>query len=584
MKKFIIPVLLIIIIEGAFSQEEINPLPVYYTYSELLLAPPGQMDIGLYGFINPAVLAHVNGFDAFVVLSGEDPSFLPVTQWGLFGVLPGIGLGTINTLVTDDIWLTNSRVSIGFGTNALSAGLGYEWSTLDGESLDDAALLTYGILSRPSPYVSFGISGNVNLSWDEYEVAVELGLRPLGNDILTLFSDYAFTTCQEWDDILDGEMSVGLTARLPFLAGLYATGRYFPLSSHFSAGLKFSTGPMAATYQAHFDKDINFTHYSSGLRSGQSEPTLFEEILKDNFYLVLELSGYIDYQVRSLFFKPHTLLEILGTIQSAKTNPIIKGIVINTSGMYADREKLWEIREALKDFKSAGKKVVVYLEGANIDYYSFASIADKILCDPLSMISLDGYMMGMSYYKGLLEKAGIGFEELRILKYKSYYESFSRDSMSEAEREQSLEYINDLYEITKKEVCESRNISDSDYEKFVNEISLFSAREALDRKLIDGITRFKDIQEEVNGLEGREMYLIGPGSLPERNRPYSNEWGAKKRIAVVYALGICDLDSGMSTRQLADDIERASSDSSIKAVVIRVDSPGGSALAGDFMA
>jgi protease IV len=583
-KKIAFLFLCVTVLTGAYCQEDTATLPEYYTYADYLLAPPGQMDIGLYGFINPAILTHVHGFDMLLTLSGMDPELLPVEQWGFFSAMNGLGFGVYNTRLPGDQWLSRYRISSGFGTNAMSAGIGYEWTTGGSDAENSIHHLTYGLLSRPIPQLSFGLSGNVNTDLNGYEVAVELGIRPLGNNILTLFSDYAFTTCDEWEDIFEGEMSLGLVARLPFWEGFYLSGRYYPGDSSFSAGVKFSTGPATATYLAHFNDELEFGNYIGTVRTGLSEANGFEDALKGSSYMVLNLYGYIDYQVHSLFYKPNTLLEILGNIQTAKNDPIIEGIVVNTAGMYADREKLWEIREALKDFKSTGKKVVIYLEAANIDYYFFASIADKIICDPMSIVTLDGYMLGMSFYKGMLEKAGIGFEELRLFKYKSAYESYSRDKMSDLNREQSVEYIEGIYDYTKKEICEARGFSGEEYEKFVNEISFFTAEEALKYKLIDAVGRYTEVSEEINGIQGKVMNLIHPDSLPERNRPFSVEWGLKRKIAVIYAIGISDMESGIAVRHIVGDINRAAFDPSIKAVVIRIDSPGGSAVAGDVFA
>lgn len=581
MKKLCILLFLLYHISFVFCQAGI---PVYNRYTDYLLAPPGQIDIGLYGFINPAVLAHVKKFDTLFAFSGPSPDFTPVTEWGLFIAIPGLGFGTIQTKQPDNTWITKSRFSLGSGTSAFSVGIGYEWTNGGEETEKPDSLFTYGLLSRPIPYLSFGMSGYVNLALDRYEIAVELGIRPFGNDIITLYSDYALLNPGIWNDFLAGTASFGLTARFPFLKGFYLTGRFFPKTLDFSFGLKFSTGNAAATYLARLDNLIAFSRYTCSIRAGLREPNPFELMNKGKSYLLLDMNGYLDYQARFLFQKPHTLLSVISSIQEAKTDPAIAGIIMNTSGFYTDRQKLWEIREALLDFKSSGKKVVVYLESADMDMYLLASAADSIVCDPLGIINLQGYIMGMLFYKGLLEKAGIGFEELRLYKYKSAGELFSRNAMSEANREQMKAYIEDLYTYTLKEICESRGFSETDVNRFVNEISIFTAREALSNHLIDAVGRFEKAEEEVKKIEGREIKFIHPESLPERNRPYPVNWGGRKKIAVIYALGICDMDVGIAARHLAGDIDTACNDPGIKAVVIRVDSPGGSAIASDVIA
>ncbi|MBN2534588.1 MAG: signal peptide peptidase SppA [Spirochaetales bacterium] len=576
MKKIIILLFFLFYTFSTFSQEEAT---VYKRYTDYLLAPPGQMDIGLYGFINPAVLAYAHGFDALFAFSGPLPDFTPVSEWGLFMAIPGLGFGTIRTEQPDETWTGKYRLSFGYGTNALSIGLGYEWSDTDEDNL-----LAYGMLSRPLPYLSFGFSGYTNLAWDRCEIALELGIRPFGNDILTLYSDYALLNPGTWGDFLEGTISLGLVTRLPFLKGFYITGRYSPTTGDLSFGCKISTGNISPKFLAHLDDAVDFSRYTCSIRTGLCEPNLLEQIDKGNSYLLLTMNGYLDYQVRSLFYKSQTLLDVICSIQKAKTDTSIAGIIIDTSGFYTDRQKLWEIREALLDFKSSGKKVVVYLESADIDMYLFASLADSIVCDPLGVINLNGYILGMSYYKGLLDKAGIGFEELRLYKYKSANEQFSRKTMSDAQREQIEAYIEDIYTYTLKEIAGSRGIPEADLNRFVNEISFFTAQEALSNKLIDATGRFEKAKEAVKKIEGREMNFIYPGSLPELNRPYIVNWGSRKKIAVIYALGICDMEAGIGARYLASDIDTAGNDPAIKAVVIRVDSPGGSAIASDIIA
>jgi len=583
LKKLFILLLFFSIISSVYCQEE-DTVPFYNSCSEFLLAPPCTMDIGLNGYINPAVLAHANNFDTLFVLKAQNPLFTEVNEWGLFFALPGLGFGTLNTRISNDVWITKSRISSGFGSNILSIGFGYEWRSASEETVELDNLLTYGILSRPLSFLSFGLSGYKNLSQYGHEIVLEMGIRPFNSDILTLYSDYALLNTDEWDDILSGTASVGFAARIPSIKGLFLSGRFFPKNMNLSFGLKVSAGYMSGAYQTHLDNSFNFNNYTMSVRSGAREPNPLEQFEKKRYYLHIDLNGYLDYQSQSLFNRTITLLNIIKNIREAETDPTIGGILINTSGFYADREKIWEIRQALSHFKSTGKKVIVYIDYANIDLYFLASIADRIVCDPLGIIQLEGYLIGMSYYKNMLEKTGIGFEELRLYEYKSANESFSRTGMSEAQKKQIEEYLDDLYNYTQKSICEARSLTDTEYDRIINRISRFTPEEALKHRIIDAIEDFGNITEQIKQLEEKNMQLIPPDSLRSRNRPYNTEWGSRRKIAVIYALGICAMDTGITARYLKDDIAAAKDNPFIIAVVLRVDSPGGDALASDVIA
>ena len=186
--------------------------------------------------------------------------------------------------------------------------------------------------------------------------------------------------------------------------------------------------------------------------------------------------------------------------------------------------------------------------------------------------------------KETLKKIGVGFDEWRLFKYKSAVEMFSRDSMSDADREQNEEYIDDYYSLLKTEICEARNLSPEKFDSLVNEQAFFMAEKALENGLVDRINRLDKIDSIITNIEKKKKKIVEPSSLARYELPVDNEWGEKPRIAVIYALGVCAMDVGITARKLEKDIEKVMKDKKIKAVVLRVDSPGGSALASDIIA
>jgi protease-4 len=300
--------------------------------------------------------------------------------------------------------------------------------------------------------------------------------------------------------------------------------------------------------------------------------------------LKLNLSGAIKYQKYIFFDDSQTLSRILFDIDKATKDKSIKGIVINATGLASNREILWEIREKLREFKLSGKQVIMFLERGGISDYHFASIADKIIIDPQGMISLEGYILSRSFYKNMLDKLGIGFEELRYFKYKSAAESYAREKMSDADREQRQKLVDDWYEITKREVCESRKFTPEQFDSLVTGEMAYVPTLAIEKKLVDTVGRWVDVDKIVQSWDKSAGFTSNRG-LENDFKPFDDRWSdSRKKIAIIYAIGACAMESGIKARTLVNDVKAAMEDSSIKAVVLRVDSPGGDAMASDYIA
>jgi protease-4 len=321
-------------------------------------------------------------------------------------------------------------------------------------------------------------------------------------------------------------------------------------------------------------------------------------MIKERYYLEMNLRGSI-VERGSPFTGSHSLLGLLRMIKEAGDDPKFAGIAINASGLQAEGEVLWELMEALKEFKSHGKKVVMYIDMASFASYAFATAADRIVLDPEGFIEMSGVVVARGYFKGSLEKLGIGFQEIRLFTYKTAAETFSRDSLSDADREQYGTYIADLYQTIKQQVTEGRRITGDDFDRLIDEGFLFHARQSKERGLVDALGRWEDVKNIVKELEGSEKAFL-PYRLPFQDgvaemmgsalgeagikAPAPDRWGEPPTIALVYAIGGTSMDSGMSARKLSRDIEAAGKDQSVKAIVIRVDSPGGQAVAADYVA
>ena len=553
---------------AALGEQSFSP---YEAQSEFLLSSPAGMGMGLQGYVNPAMLAYVEQHETSFAWSAGSAT----GKWGLFTGFPHLGFGLIHRDLPGKN-LTDYRLSLAAGDRRASLGFAYGWSAGNRRHLGRENHLVSGALLRPSGYLSAGAAISATPDFSAREGALDLALRPLGDERLTLFAEGAMASKEVGGNTF---WSAGVACEL--LQGVALSARYFDNRS-IGLGLNLSLGNLGLQTQARFDRDRERTFSAHALRLGSHEPNFLSRRLgSQRQYLNLDLLGPIRHRRFVLFDRSHTLSSLLDLIDRAEKDPAIGGIAINLSGMRIDPEMAWELRSRLLGFKQGGKYVVAYLDRAFIRSYHFASVADRIVMDPAGTITLEGFVAGQTYVQGALEKLGIGFEEWRFFKYKSALEFLSRKDMSAADREQLQALIDDFYLLAREEICAQRGFDPEEFDRLVDEETLFLPQEALDKGLVDRLGRWDDIEDAIADLEGSERKLLEAAAY---RRPGDKGWGRKPRIAVVYALGVCAMDEGIKARRLAREIEAVADNSRIKAMVLRVDSPGGDALASDLVA
>jgi protease-4 len=549
----------------------------YHSTADLSLASPGALRVGLYGFDNPAMLTYLHQPDFEFVWTDAGGRWNDFRRWGMFTAFPNFGFGFVKTKV-GSFSVNDYRLALSVGNRDMSVGFGYGFSGGDRAAFDRRNVITLAALLRPDPHFSFGIIGNATTSGSRTEAAFDLGIRPLGNEVLTLFADYALLNTQS---LKQGSWSYG--AVVEALPGIRVTGRLF--STHaFAVGVSFSFGRVGISTQSTWDANSKHAYNTYALRLGAYDRTVLSKLMKKSHYVQMDLNGGMKYQRFIFFDDSNTLRSTLEAIKAAKEDETVGGIAINTSGMQINREMLWELREQLRDFKASGKKVIIFIDRLSIEEYQFATIADRIVLDPTGIIMLPGYVTGRTFLKGTLEKLGIGYDEWRLYRYKSANEVFSRDRMSEADREQRQKYIDDLYAQTRREIGEGRQFGAERFDQMVNDEVIFLPEEAVQKRLVDTLGRWTEVKAIVEKYAGENKGLVAAASLPRLNLPFDDVWGEPPRIAVIYALGVCAMDEGIKARTLVRDVEAAADDPRVKAIVLRVDSPGGDGMASDYIA
>jgi protease IV len=283
------------------------------------------------------------------------------------------------------------------------------------------------------------------------------------------------------------------------------------------------------------------------------------------------------------------LRDILYDLHHAQTDAKIKGIFLDFGsfpGGYATTE---EIRNALIEFKKSKKRIYAYGDSFSEKTYYLNSIADKLYLNPEGLLEFNGLSSEYTFYKGALDKLGIDVQVFRVGKYKSFVEPFTLDKMSAANRTQVSSYLNSIYQGYMRGIAKTRNLNLDSLLYFSNNLVITQSEDAVKHHLIDG-TRYRDevLEEIKNFTEVKKLEDIPFVSLSEYDemlkRPEAIS-GAK--VSVLFASG--DIVSGdgnkrsIGSDRLSASLREARLDKEVKAIVLRVNSPGGSALASDII-
>lgn len=287
--------------------------------------------------------------------------------------------------------------------------------------------------------------------------------------------------------------------------------------------------------------------------------------------------------------KPLGLNEILSNLKKASTDPKVKGIYLELSDIPAGHATVEEIRNALLGFKKQGKFIVAYSEAFSQKTYYLASVADKIYLNPAGDMEFKGMVGKVMFFKGLLDKIDVEAQVIRHGKFKSAIEPFTLDKMSAANKEQTLAFVSGMWNHILQGISTSRNISIEDLNLIADGFKIQSPEDAVQMKMVDKLL-YKD--EALDELKGRvsvkdvkDLKFMKLGKYA--NAPDTKKNTAKDKIAVIFASGNIISGEGDETNigseRISKAIRKARLDDKVKAVVLRVNSPGGSALASDVI-
>jgi protease-4 len=549
----------------------------YYSRNIFLRGTAGSYQIGLNGYANPANPKMQKSLNLQYYWASTNTNNYDVNDWGLFTSFRGLGFNVLRQQATGKS-VRDYNLNLSVGDYGASFGIGYTWSKGDITEFNRKKLLTLGMIFRPNRYLSISTVGNVSVESSALEGVVDAGLRPFGNSRITLFGDFAIQRKQKLKDM---PWSTG--ASIEAVYGLSLVGRYFH-DDIFTVGLTVNLGNFSFTGQSHFNSEQNRAFNTYGIRLGEFQPTFISAIGSNNYYFPMELKGKVAYQKFWLFdHDTHRFMDILNRLRYAAEDSRVKVIAINLSSIKIQPELAWEIRNELKKAKKSGKKIVAFIDNAGMTEYHIASVADVIMLDPEGMLFLEGYLLGRTFLRGTLDKMGLGIDEWRFFKYKSAAEALSRTSYSKADKEQRQAYVDDWYELARTETSEERKFSSEKFDEIVNEKVVLLPQDAIKEGFADTLCRWRDVDKIIKELDGRKKWKLEKNSLEAYATANSN-WGKLPEVAVVYGAGVCAMDAGINARNLEKVFHHLQSDDNVKAVVFRVDSPGGYGMASDVVA
>ena len=285
-----------------------------------------------------------------------------------------------------------------------------------------------------------------------------------------------------------------------------------------------------------------------------------------------------------------TIYDALRALESAASDERIEGIYINYTGAgTVSLTLLEELRAAIINFKQSGKWVVAYNDTYSQGGYYLASVADKIYMQPEGSFDWSGLQMNTIFYKGLIDKLGVDIDILRptVCKYKSAVEPFFLTEMSDANREQMQELADGMWDVVLDAVSSARGIDKQELNRLADELAIVLPKQALEHKFIDGVKyadQMEELFEEEYGIEDAEYISLSDYASSLVTDP---KRASAPKVAIVYANGeVIDgegSDDNIYGYSLSKTLRKVAEDDDIESVVLRVNSPGGSALASDII-
>ena len=332
---------------------------------------------------------------------------------------------------------------------------------------------------------------------------------------------------------------------------------------------------------------VNFRQFGLGMYNRFDEN---REHKKGIGYISISQALHTTRHIRRNAFLDVQMSEIEKTLKVAKRDREVAGVLIKIGGSRYGIGRLQEIRDAILDFKASGKKVVGYMTNCSTGNYLLASVCDRIVLHPSGEVRLIGLRSETSFYKGILDKLGIRADLEHIGEYKSASDIFTREKMSDAHREVQNAILDDLYGQLTQSIADKRNWTQDDVKSLIDQ-GPFTAKQALAHGIVDQLAYRDELKGIAKDLTGKNCRLVKARQYLGITE-YEHDWEVPlPKIAIIEATGMMmtgesftDPFTGtrtMGSTTIARAIRNVRKNSSVKAVVLRIDSGGGLVVAAD---
>ncbi|MGB3093259.1 MAG: signal peptide peptidase SppA [Candidatus Zixiibacteriota bacterium] len=554
---------------------------------------------------NPAGLGLKRGSQIGFFHTFSDSSFEGDNAWFLSIGSLGFSAEWLGN-VTRDTYRKYTLAQGGrFAADWLYLGTSYSWFGSRHKEYDHLSSWKLGLLARPFEFLSIGaVAKDLNrptFFGERTEASFDLGVavRPLGGfmrDRLTMSVDLSMSQKEKLEDA-----TTRFRAEAEPLDGFIVFGD-IDNDGNFGIGGRVNLPRFGAGSYNSVTKDYE---YNQGIVYATTSHDRYRTLLKrkDNF-LEIRLSGKIveeNSRVGIFGKKKPTIIDLLTDLGRATDDETIKGMLLRIDPFDMGLAKTQEIREAILDFKASGKTVIAFLEeGGDREYY-LATAADKIVLLPTGYLNVNGLAAQVTFIKGTLDKLGIVADVEHIGDYKSASDLVTRESMSSAHREVVNSLLDDFYDQITKDIAEERGWTQEQTKSKIDQ-GPFTSSEARKAGLVDTLLFYDQMEGLIKsecalGFSCRR-YPFEPRDVRvsrdayHMRRYYKYSWAIPPKVAVIFATGsIFSGESGrelligdvMGSETMSEAIRRAREDNRIKAVVFRVDSPGGSGIASDVI-
>ncbi len=555
---------------------------------------PGSVavtDNALAGFYNPANVGYRTESQFMTIFPTRDGKY--TNEFGAF-FLAGNGIFGGELIQGDSTSFNpnakfHQRWHISQGAPIyrwLNLGMTFRWyGTIDRKMEYDI-----GLSGRPYPWISFGTVLENSFEKNGLPRIGHSGIafRPIG-DRFTVAADIFMNLTDN-----DSKLNQKYYCDLEPLKGFHLMASYQPEQEDIRVGVNINFSSMGLGMalldgKNHQTPEGSFIYHSSG----NNYRSFFQKPGKTVMALTLE--GVIDEEPNLISTQNLTSVkEICDKLKIYEENPGVKAVLLKFGLLQCGFTKRFEIRQAILNFRNSGKKVYCYVESLTNGDYFLASACDKIYLNPAGTVWLTGLSASSIYFKGVMNKLGIKPEWEYIGKFKSAHESYTREEMSEPAKEQLNVILDDMYEVFIDEISKSRNISPENLDSIINN-GLFTSVKAKETGLIDELIYQDQLQKKLEKELNGKVTIRKPKRFGN-STPFKTAWQYEEqstdKIALIYATGgimpgkskrTFSGNQTMGSTTISKAIQNARKDKTVKAIVLRIDSPGGSALASDII-